>query len=134
MLRSTAALTFAATLALPLTAPASAQPGHDQQRQDFHPGNRGGDNGRGDNRGGFNRGGYNRGDFHPDYNRGGDGDGVAGLLLGLGLGAVVGGAIAPAFQAPPPVYYGAPSGQYNAPSPYYPPPPAYYPPQQQYGY
>jgi hypothetical protein len=48
---------------------------------------------------------------------------VAGALLGLGLGAVIGGALAaPPVYAPPPVYYAPPPT-------YYAPPPAVY-----YGY
>jgi hypothetical protein len=44
--------------------------------------------------------------------------------LGLGVGALLGGAVAsappPAYYAPPPPYYGAPPPAYAAP------PPAYY--------
>ena len=54
--------------------------------------------------------------------RGGGGIGVGGLLLGLGVGALVGGAIAQNYAPPPPVYYAPP------PPVYYAPPPAYYAP------
>ncbi|HTN11655.1 MAG TPA: hypothetical protein VL154_11880, partial [Acetobacteraceae bacterium] len=51
---------------------------------------------------------------------------IGGALLGLGLGAVIGGAL-----APPPAYYAPPPPVYYAP-----PPPAYYapPPTVYYGY
>ena len=48
---------------------------------------------------------------------GGPGPFVGGALLGLGVGALVGGALAP----PPPVVYAPPPPGY-----YYPPPPVYY--------
>ena len=56
---------------------------------------------------------------------GGGGIGVGGVLLGLGVGAALGAAIAapgPVYAAPPPVYYAPPPVQYG-------PPPAVY-----YGY
>jgi hypothetical protein len=60
----------------------------------------------------------------PVYRRGpGPGPAVAGALVGLGVGALVGGAIVASQQpyyAPPPVPY--------APAPAYYPPPAYGPP------
>lgn len=60
------------------------------------------------------------------YHDGNDaGAAIAGALLGLGLGVVVGGAIANSAAPPPPVYYSAPP----PPTYYAPPPPAYY-----YGY
>jgi hypothetical protein len=62
----------------------------------------------------------------------GGGNFAAGALLGLGVGAVVGGAIArPHYYAPPPVYYAPPPPVYYAPPPpvyYAPPPPVYYAP------
>lgn len=67
--------------------------------------------------GGYDRhGGYER---HHDHD---NGNAVAGALLGLGIGALVVGAIAsqpPAYAAPPPVVYAPP------PPPYY-PVPGYY--------
>ena len=110
MIRSLTALALAATLVAPL--PALAQNWHD----------RGGhyDHGRGPDRG--------RG---PDHGRGydhrGGGNGgavVGGALLGLGVGALLGGALAssqPAYRPPPPVYYAPPAPGYYAP-----PPPVYY--------
>jgi hypothetical protein len=97
MIRSIGVMALAATLVIPLATPASAQRGHDW-------------GGRSDRGGG------------RDYHRGGGGGGAAigGALLGLGIGAVIGGAIAssqPAYRAPPPVYY--------APQPPA-PPPVYY--------
>ncbi len=87
----------------------------------------------GDNHGGYNGGGYNRGgDDRRDHD---GGNGLAGALLGLGVGALVGGAIISSQQpqyAPPPVYYAPPPPVYYAPPPpayYAPPPGAYY---QQY--
>lgn len=61
------------------------------------------------------------------YHDGGNdaGAAIAGALLGLGLGVIVGGAIANSAAPPPPVYYSAPP----PPTYYAPPPPAYY-----YGY
>jgi len=56
---------------------------------------------------------------HGYYHGGGGGPIVAGALLGLGLGAVIAGAIAPpVVYAPPPVVYEAPPMIY-APSPGY---------------
>jgi hypothetical protein len=60
---------------------------------------------------------------------GGGGNFVGGALLGLGVGAVLGGALAPHYYAPPPpVYYAPPPPVYYAPPPpvYYAPPPVYY--------
>ncbi len=86
-----------------------------------HDGNRGG-YGHQDNRGDYGRG-DNRGDYdrHDDH---GGGIGAGGVLLGLGLGALVGGAIVQQQYAapPPPVYYAPPPPAY-----YGPPPGAYYP-------
>ena len=91
-----------------------------------------GGGGQGYDHGGYNHGGYDH-DDHGDYNRGGDyrhggGDnGLAGALLGLGIGALVGGAIVssqqPQYAPPPPVYYAPPPPAYYAP-----PPGAYYAP------
>lgn len=70
-----------------------------------------------------------RGDHHY-YHHDDDDDGggvAAGALIGLGLGALVGGAIAASQQpyyAPPPVAYAPPPAYYPAPS-YYQPPPRY---------
>jgi hypothetical protein len=61
----------------------------------------------------------------------GGGNFAAGALLGLGVGAVVGGALAPHYYAPPPVYYAPPPPVYYAPPPpvyYAAPPPVYYAP------
>jgi opacity protein-like surface antigen len=95
------------------------------------------DHGDHGNHGGWQGGGgehydhHNYGGDRGDY-RGGDGDrggiGVGGVLLGLGLGALVGGAIVqsqqPQYYAPPPpVYYAPPPPAYYAP-----PPGAYYQP------
>jgi hypothetical protein len=70
------------------------------------------------------------------YNCGGNF--VGGALLGLGVGAVVGGALAPRYYAPaPPVYYAPPPPVYYAPPPpayYAPPPPVYYAPPPGYYY
>ncbi len=95
MIRAIGATALVAVLAAPLAVPASAQHGHDY------------------------RGGH--------YDRGHDGGGIGvagGALLGLGVGAVIGGAIAsaapPAYYPPPPVYYPPPTPAY------YPPPPVYY--------
>ncbi len=108
------ALALAAALALP-AAPAVAQ------RWD-----RGGWQGdRGRNDGWRGDRGWRGGGRGPGYYRGGNNVAplVGGALLGLGLGAVLGGALAPA-----PGYAGPPPG-YAAPPPHYaPPPPAYYAP------
>jgi hypothetical protein len=58
----------------------------------------------------------------------GNGNAVAGALLGLGAAAVIGGIIAsqqPAYYAPPPVAYAPPPPYY--PQQYYPPPGYGYP-------
>jgi hypothetical protein len=43
---------------------------------------------------------------------GGGGNFLGGALLGLGIGAVVGGALAPRYAPPPPVYYAPPPPGY----------------------
>lgn len=98
---------FAGLLALPLavgvslTTPAAAQhPPPDWRRHD----------GRGDH------GHWDRGPHDHDNT----GAVVGGALLGLGVGALLGGALA----APPPVVYSAPPQAYYPPPP--PPPPVYY--------
>ncbi len=66
-------------------------------------------------------GNYYRGGYHGGY-RGGPGPAATGALVGLGVGALIGGAIVASQQpyyAPPPVPY--------APAPAYYPPPAYAP-------
>jgi hypothetical protein len=96
MIRSLTALALATTLVAPL--PASAQNWHD------HGGH------------------YDRDRGH-DYHNGNSGAVVGGALLGLGVGALIGGALAssqPAYRAPPPVYYAPPPPGYYAP-----PPPVY---------
>jgi hypothetical protein len=58
--------------------------------------------------------------------RGGNNNGavIGGVLLGLGLGALAGSALAqPGYAPPPPVYYAPPP-----PGAYYAPPPVAYPP------
>jgi hypothetical protein len=93
---------LAATLAMPLATSAFAQ-----RDRDWHH----------DNRGHYDR-------HDRDRGHGGNGAAIGGALLGLGIGALIGGAIAsgpPAYAAPPPVYY-APPPSYGSP----PPPPAYY--------
>jgi hypothetical protein len=56
----------------------------------------------------------------PVYGDGGGGA-VAGALLGLGVGALIGGALAQSYAPPPPVYYAPPP-----PVAYAPPPVTYY--------
>ena len=64
-------------------------------------------------------GGYPHWEHHHDNG----GAAVAGALLGLGLGAIIGGAIA----SQPPAYYAPPPPVAYAPAPsYYAPPPGYY--------
>jgi hypothetical protein len=124
MIRSTAVLALAAALAIPAVGPAFAQHGHD--RYDDH---------RGERRYYHDNG--NRHDYHHDNGyRDNSGAIIGGALLGLGVGALVGGAIAPArppaYYVPPPAYYAPPPPVYYAPPPrayYAPPPPAVY-----YGY
>lgn len=101
-------LTVTAAMLVPLAA--SAQPAHEERGrpETRHYEQHGSPAGRN---------GYHDG--------GGDNTGavVAGALLGLGIGAVIGGAVAqPPVYAPPPVYYAPPPT-------YYAPPPAVY-----YGY
>ena len=101
MIRSIGALALAAIVALPPAAPAFAQ----RDRHYDHDWHGGPDHGR-------------------DHDHGGGGAAVGGALLGLGVGALIGGAIAssqPAYRAPPPAYYGPPPQPYSAP-----PPPVYY--------
>jgi hypothetical protein len=73
-------------------------------------------------------GGWGGGRHYEQHRGNGGGDAVAGALIGLGVGALIGGMIAA--SQPPPQYY-APQPQYYAPPPvaYAPPPyaaPAYY--------
>ncbi len=103
MIRSLTALALATTLVAPL--PALAQNWHDRGGHYDH------DRGHGHDRG-------------YDHRGGNGGAVVGGALLGLGVGALIGGAIAssqPAYQPPPPVYYAPPPPGYYAP-----PPPVYY--------
>jgi hypothetical protein len=65
-----------------------------------------------------NGGGDYRHDDGGDYHHGGNA--LGGVLLGLGVGALVGGVIAQQNYAPPPPVYYAP------PPAYYAPPPVYY--------
>jgi len=109
--RSFSLLALAATLAVTLATPVAAQ------HQDR---GRGGHAPPSQWHGGNSYGGYR--------NRDDSGAIVGGALLGLGLGALLGGALIappPVVYAPPPTYY------YNGPPPYYaypyaPPPPVYY--------
>ena len=99
--RSFGLLTLAALLAVMLATPAVAQHqdhgrGYAQSRQ-WHGGRSYGGNGYHDNSGAV----------------------IGGVLLGLGVGALLGGALV----APPPVVYPAPPPYAN---PYAPPPPIYY--------
>ncbi len=144
MIRLFATTALAGSLALSGVAPAFAQYDRDH---DHGPPQRGqyeaprghweGDRGRGDERG---RGHYEapRGHYEAERGRGDDrghgGDGAAilgGALLGLGVGALLGGAMAPPPAYSPPPAYVPPPGVY-----YPPPPPAYYapPPPATYGY
>ncbi len=68
-------------------------------------------------------------------NGGCGGCGVAGALLGLGVGAVLGAALANGEGPPPPAYYSGPPPAYAPPPGVYPPPPmaAYPPPAVYYG-
>lgn len=66
-----------------------------------------------------------RGHAHYDH-RGGLGPAATGALVGLGVGALIGGAIVASQQpyyAPPPVAYPPPTAYYPAPA--YRPPPGY---------
>ena len=92
MIRSIGDLALASTLAIVLAVPASAQHDHDRHGYD----------GRG--------GGRNYQDHGGDHGHhdGGGGALIGGALLGLGIGALVGGAIAsapPAYYPPPPTAY-----------------------------
>lgn len=103
-----ALLALAAALTVPTIVPASAQP-YDRRREDAR---------RFEHERHDEHRDWGHRDDHGDWGHRGGGGGavIGGALLGLGLGAVVGSAIA----APPPVYY-APQ-----PRPYAPPPPVYY--------
>jgi hypothetical protein len=99
--RSFSLLALAALLASMLATPAPAQHqnhgrGYGQSRQ-WHGGRSYGGNGYNDNSGAV----------------------IGGVLLGLGVGALLGGALV----APPPVVYASPPPYAN---PYAPPPPVYY--------
>src|SRR5487761_2433366 len=79
-----------------------------------------------------------RGDWHgheqrhwrggDEYHGGDGGDAIAGAVIGLGLGALLGGMIAaqPQYQSAPPPVVAAPPGYYPAPGYGYPAPPGYY--------
>jgi hypothetical protein len=105
---------FAGLLALPLavgvslTTPVAAQP----PPPDWHK-QGGWDHGHGDH-------GPPRGHDYGHHDHDNTGAVVGGTLLGLGVGALLGGALA----APPPVVYSAPPPAYYPPPP--PPPPVYY--------
>jgi hypothetical protein len=107
-------------MAVPIAAGLLAMPM--AAHADWH--GRGGWHGGG---GGWHGGGWHGGGwgYRPHY---GPGPAIAGALLGLGVGAVVAGAL-----APPPVYYAPPPVYYAPPPVYYAPPPAYYPPPVYYG-
>ena len=108
MSRSLTMAGLTAVLAFGLAAPVEAQ------RHDRGDARRGGDAPRGD---------WHDGRRNWDHGRDRDSGGFAGgALLGLGAGALLGGALA----RPPPVVY-APRPYYYAPAPayYYAPPPAY---------
>ena len=74
------------------------------------------------------RGGWHGHEWHHDH---GNGGAVAGVLLGLGAAAVIGGLLAtappPAYAAPPPVTYAPPPAYYPPPG-YAAPPGSYYAP------
>jgi hypothetical protein len=108
--RSFSLLALAATLAVTLATPVAAQ--HQDRGRHAPPSQW---------HGGNSYGGYR--------NRDDSGAIVGGALLGLGLGALLGGALV----APPPAAYASPPYYYynNGPPPYYaypyaPPPPVYY--------
>ena len=73
---------------------------------------------------GYHGGGY----YHGGYGYHGGGcygcAGVAGAIVGLGVGAAIAGAYAPRYYAPPPVVYAPPPVVYAPPPAYY---PGYYP-------
>ena len=100
LIRASAPLAVAIALVLQGTGPALAQPPrHDYRRPPpYH--------------------------YHYGYAPNNAGAAIAGGLLGLGVGAVLGSALASSAAPPPPAYYPAP------------PPPAYYsaPPPAYYGY
>jgi 4-amino-4-deoxy-L-arabinose transferase-like glycosyltransferase len=110
---------MAAVLGITLAMPAVAQ---HQDRGGVHRGNPPSAQWHGDQR---SYGGYGGYGYHDN-----SGAIVGGALLGLGLGALLGGALV----APPPVVYAPPPVPYyynNGPPPYYaypyaPPPPVYY--------
>ena len=80
---------------------------------------------RGFHGGGYRGGhGYHGGDYRGGngYRGGGGGAFVGGALLGLGVGAALGGTVARPYYAPPPVYYPPPP-----PAVYAAPPGVYYP-------
>ena len=122
-------LVAALALGVAVFTPASAQyrgdgRGGGYQRgypaQQWHGGG-GGWNGGGQ---GYYGGGYYGGRGYYNY----PGAIAGGALLGLGLGAVLGGIYAapPVAYAPPPYYYYAPPTYYAAPYQYSYPPPVYY--------
>jgi hypothetical protein len=107
MMRSITAFALAAILVAPL--PASAQNYHDHGPHYDH----GHDH--------YDHG-HDHYDHGPDHHGGNTGAVVGGAILGLGVGALIGGALAssqPAYRAPPPVYYAPPPGYYAPPPPVY---------------
>ncbi len=116
------ALLIAAPVAIGLLAAPAA---HAEWRGE-HGGWHGGDGYERGHRGDWHGGGYERG--HRD-----GGPGIAGVVIGLGAAALLGGVIASQAYGPPPVYYAPPPPVYYAPPPvYYAPPPVYYAPAPAY--
>lgn len=108
-------------LALPAIAVLLAAPA---AQADWRGHGYGGHYGPGYGHGGYYGGGYYRGGYYGGgYPAGAV---IGGALLGLGVGAVVAGALAPpVFVAPPPVVYAAPPVVYAAPPVVYAPRPYY---------
>lgn len=113
-------------IAAPVAIGLLAAPAANAEWRGHHGGWHGDDGDERGHRGGWHGGGYERG--HHD-----GGPGIAGVVIGLGAAALLGGVIASQAYGPPPVYYAPPPPVYYAPPPvYYAPPPVYYAPAPAY--
>jgi len=126
LVRTLTALALATAFVVPLAAPAMAQPhGRPGERQDSWQGRPGPQHYGRPGPQHYERQRYERHDNWRGGGRDNSGALIGGALLGLGVGAIIGGAMVsqpPAYYAPPPAYY-APLPEDMPPPPPPPPPP-----------